>query len=131
MLFRFHDEGCARVVSLPYSYRCLIKDIPQALIFNGSSVQLVSDKLVCVKRSKLEEDLEIDEGSLDDIMDSLLNQGFITKVRIEEETGYCLTESGEEYTRDWLRSLDVDVDSVTIEYLVEMLESTAPPDRQS
>jgi len=92
---------------------------------------LVSDKLVCVKRSKLEEDLEIDEGSLDGIMDSLLNQGFITKVRIEEETGYCLTESGEEYTRDWLRSLDVDVDSVTIEYLVEMLESTAPPDRQS
>jgi hypothetical protein len=42
-----------------------------------------------------------------------------------------MTESGEEYTRDWLRSLDVDVDNVTIEYLVEMLESTAPPDRQS
>ncbi len=92
---------------------------------------LVSDKLVCVKRSTLEEDLEIDEESLDDIVDSLLNQGFITTVRIEEETGYCMTDSGEEYTRDWLRSLDVDVDGVTIEYLVEMLESTAPPDRQS
>jgi DNA-binding PadR family transcriptional regulator len=92
---------------------------------------VVSDKLVCVKRSTLEEDLEIDEGSLNDIVDSLLNQGFITKVRIEEETGYCMTDSGEEYTRDWLRTLDVDVDNVTIEYLVEMLESTAPPDRQS
>lgn len=90
---------------------------------------MVSDKLVCVKRSALEEDLEIDEGSLEDIVDSLLNQGFITKVRIEDETGYCMTDSGEEYTRDWLRTLDVDVDNVTIEYLVEMFESS--PDRQS
>ncbi len=90
---------------------------------------MVSDKLVCVKRSALEEDLEIDEGSLEDIVDSLLNQGFITKVRIEDETGYCMTDSGEEYTRDWLRTLDVDVDGVTIEYLVEMFESS--PDRQS
>jgi len=91
----------------------------------------VSDKLVCVKRSTLKDDIEINEESLDDIVNSLLNQGFITKVRVEEETGYCMTESGEEYTRDWLRSLDVDVDKVTIEHLVEMLESTAPPDRQS
>jgi len=91
----------------------------------------VADKLVCVKRNSLEENLEMDEESLDEIIDSLLNQGFVTKVRIEGETGYCMTEGGEEYTRDWLRSLDVDVDNVTIEYLVEMLESTAPPDRQS
>jgi len=84
-----------------------------------------------VKRSTLKDDIEINEESLDDIVNSLLNQGFITKVRVEEETGYCMTESGEEYTRDWLRSLDVDVDKVTIEHLVEMLESTAPPDRQS
>ena len=109
---------------------CCIK-IPQTLSPTGNSVLLVSDKLVCVKRSTLEENLEIDEESLDDIVESLLNQGFITKVRIEDETGYCMTESGEEYTRDWLRSLDVDVEGVTIEYLVEMLESTAPPDRQS
>ncbi len=91
----------------------------------------MSDKLVCVKHSSLEEDLEIDSDSLDSIVESLNNQGFISKVQIEDETGYCLTPSGEEYTRDWLRSLDVDVDEVTIEYLVEMLESTAPPDRTS
>ncbi len=89
----------------------------------------VSDKLVCVKHSSLEEELEIDSDSLESIVESLSNQGFITTVRIEDETGYCLTPSGEEYTEDWLRSLDVDVDQVTIEYLVEMLESTAPPDR--
>jgi len=105
--------------------------IPQTLSPAGISVFVVSDKLVCVKRSSLEEDLEIDDGSLDEILESLLNQGFVTKVRIEDETGYCLTESGQEYTEDWLRSLDVDVDDVTVEYLVEMLESTAPPDRQS
>lgn len=91
----------------------------------------MSDKLACVKRSSLEEDLEIEEGALEEILESLLNQGFVTKVRIEEETGYCLTESGQEYTEDWLRSLDVNVDDVTVGYLVEMLESTAPPDRQS
>ena len=91
----------------------------------------MSDKLACVKRSSLEEDLEIEEGALEEILESLLDQGFVTKVRIEEETGYCLTESGQEYTEDWLRSLDVNVDDVTVGYLVEMLESTAPPDRQS
>ncbi len=89
----------------------------------------MSDKLVCVKRSSLEEGLEIESDSLDSIIESLSNQGFITTVNIEDETGYCMTPSGEEYTRDWLRSLDVDVDQVTIEHLVEMLESTAPPDR--
>lgn len=89
----------------------------------------MSDKLVCVKYSRLRDDLEVDRESLDAILESLLNQGFITSVAIEEETGYCLTESGAEYTEDWLRSLDVEVDEVSIEYLVEMLESTAPPDR--
>ena len=107
------------------------QDIPQTLSPAGISVFVVSDKLACVKRSSLEEDLEIEEGALEEILESLLNQGFVTKVRIEEETGYCLTESGQEYTEDWLRSLDVDVDDVTVGYLVEMLESTAPPDRQS
>jgi hypothetical protein len=92
---------------------------------------VVSDKLVCVKRRALEEDLEIEPSALDGILESLLNQGFVTKVRIDDETGYCLTESGQEYTEDWLRSLDVDVNDLTVEYLVEMLESTAPPDRQS
>ncbi|MDY6778966.1 MAG: hypothetical protein SV760_00130 [Halobacteria archaeon] len=87
--------------------------------------------LVCVKYSSLKQNLEIDEESLDSILDSLLNQGFVTSVQIDDETGYCLTESGMEYTEDWLRSLDVDVENVTLEYLVEMLESTAPPDRQS
>jgi predicted transcriptional regulator len=107
------------------------QDIPQTLSPAGISVFVVSDKLACVKRSSLEEDLEIEEGALEEILESLLNQGFVTKVRIEEETGYCLTESGQEYTEDWLRSLDVNVDDVTVGYLVEMLESTAPPDRQS
>jgi len=101
-----------------------LRCIPERLILNVGWVSVVSDKLVCVKRSTLEENLEIDEGSLDSIVESLLNQGFITKVHMEGEKGYCLTESGEEYTRDWLRSLDVDVDQVTIEHLVEMLEST-------
>lgn len=89
------------------------------------------DKFVCVKQSKLEESLEIDLDSLDSILESLVNQGFLTKVRVEGETGYYMTKSGEEYTRDWLRSLDVDVDDVKIQHLVEMLESTAPPDRTS
>ncbi|MFW5929437.1 MAG: hypothetical protein ACOCT0_03340 [Halobacteriota archaeon] len=90
----------------------------------------MSDKLVCVKHTSLEEGLEIDDEALDSIVESLINQGFITTVRIEDETGYCMTPSGEEYTRDWLRFLDIDVESVTIEHLVEMLESTAPPERR-
>lgn len=89
----------------------------------------MSDKLVCVKYQKLRSNLEINDDSLDQILESLVNQGFVTSVTIEGDTGYCLTRSGERYTRDWLRSLDVDVDEVTVEYLVEMLESTAPPDR--
>lgn len=89
----------------------------------------MSDKLVCVKYQKLRSNLEINDDSLNQILESLVNQGFVTSVTIEGDTGYCLTESGQRYTRDWLRSLDVDVDEVTVEYLVEMLESTAPPDR--
>lgn len=89
----------------------------------------MSDKLVCVKYRKLRRNLEIEDESLESILESLVNQGFVTSVTIEGDTGYCLTESGERYTRDWLRSLDVDVDEITIEHLVEMLESTAPPDR--
>ncbi|MFB6284021.1 MAG: hypothetical protein ABEK59_08850 [Halobacteria archaeon] len=90
----------------------------------------MSEKLVCVKFSSLNENLEIEESSLGSILDSLRNQGFVTAVRIEDEEGYCLTDSGMEYTRDWLRSLDIDVDNVTLEHLVEMLESTAPPENQ-
>ena len=87
----------------------------------------MTENLVCVKFNSLNENLEIEEENLEAILTSLTDQGFVTSVRIEDEKGYCLTESGVEYTRDWLRSLDIDVDNVTLEHLVEMLESTAPP----
>ncbi len=97
----------------------------------GNRSKLVSKKIVCVKYNELLDNLELETDSIDSILESLQNQGFITTVNIEGETGYCLTESGEEYTEDWFRSLDLDVDNVSIEHLVEMLESTAPPDRQN
>ncbi|MDY7080872.1 MAG: hypothetical protein SXQ77_00325 [Halobacteria archaeon] len=89
----------------------------------------MSDKIVCVKYETLKQNLEIEEDSLEEIIERLVNEGFLTSVKLEGETGYCLTESGQEYTEDWLRSLDIDIENITIEHLVEMLESTAPPER--
>ncbi|MDY6775612.1 hypothetical protein ACEU6E_09295 [Halorutilales archaeon Cl-col2-1] len=93
----------------------------------------MADKIACVKYTSLLEELEVEQEDLDHILDSLLNQGFVTTVKLDGEMGYCLTQHGAEYTEDWFRSLDIDigVEEVTLEHLVEMLESTAPPDRQS